>query len=93
MHSTIIIYGADWCRDTANARRHLETLGVPYAYVNIDRDREAEQAVVEWNDGKRRIPTVLIHIGHSDEQIVLLNPPEHQLDDVLRESGLLRTVA
>jgi glutaredoxin len=43
----ITVYGVDACEDTARARRHLEAAGVPFAYVDLDRDIEARQRLHE----------------------------------------------
>lgn len=58
---SVVVYGADWCGDTIRAKRYLDELGVPYTFVNIDENAEGEQKVVEFNNGKRRIP--LVEIG------------------------------
>lgn len=58
--SHIKVYGADWCEDTQEARRHLNSLGVDYDYINIEQDEEARRWVREQNDGRERKPTILI---------------------------------
>ena len=56
----VTVYGADWCGDTIRTLRHLDQRQVPYDYVNIDDDQEGERKVIEFNNGKRRIPLVEI---------------------------------
>ena len=91
MNRSVIVYGADWCHDTSDTRRHLRDNGIDFEYVNIDNDPKAEEAVLEWNDGKRRIPTVVINAA--DAQMILLNPPSANLDAALRDAGILRDAA
>ena len=51
------VYGADWCVDTQRTRRHLDSLGVAYQYINIEQDQQASAWVKQQNDGKERKPT------------------------------------
>lgn len=60
MKRDVAVYGADWCGDTLRTLRDLDDLGVDYTYVNIDNDQEAESKVIEFNQGRRRIPMVEI---------------------------------
>lgn len=57
----VIVYGADWCGDTVRAKRVLDDLGVQYTFVDIDENAEGEEKVIEFNNGKRRIP--LVEVG------------------------------
>ncbi len=56
----VTIYGADWCGDTVRAKRHLDSKGIAYDFIDIDSDKEGETKVIEFNKGKRRIPLVEI---------------------------------
>jgi mycoredoxin len=60
MSAFIAVYGTDWCGETQRTRHHLDQLGIPYQYVNLDEDESAERKVIEWNGGKRLTPTVVI---------------------------------
>jgi mycoredoxin len=81
--SEITVYGADWCEDTQATRNHLDSLGVPYRYVNVERDASAEEWVKQQNGGKRKTPTVDI------EGKVLIEPNERELEEGLRGRGLM----
>jgi glutaredoxin len=78
------IYGADWCVDTQQTRRHLDSLGVAYQYINIEQDQQASAWVKQQNEGKERKPTVKIG------QQVLAEPTDPELERALRQEGLLR---
>ncbi len=54
---TIRMYSTTWCSDCWRAKRFLNQHAVEFEEVDIDRDREAMQAVIRHNDGKRRVPT------------------------------------
>ena len=64
MQDRIVVYGADWCPDTQRTRRHLESRGVHYDYVNVERDENADRQVKEWNGGRRVTPTVVLPSGN-----------------------------
>ena len=68
---------------TKSALAHLDQLGVQYAYINIDQDREAAQWVASQNDGKEKKPTIDI------DGEVLSEPSNRALDKTLQAKGLL----
>ena len=74
MKKDVAVYGTDWCGDTIRTLRHLDSKGVDYTYVNIDDDTDAEAKVIEFNNGKRRVP--LVEIG--DEKLSV--PSRDDLD-------------
>ena len=74
------VYGADWCEDTQETRAHLDAQGIPYQYINLDKDAAAEQWAKDQNNGKRQTPTV--DIGGR----ILIEPDNAQLDEVLRNA-------
>jgi glutaredoxin len=78
------VYGADWCVDTQRTRRHLDSLGIAYQYINIEQDQQASAWVKQQNEGKERKPTVKIG------QQVLAEPSNPELERALRQEGLLR---
>lgn len=55
----VTIYGAYWCPDCRRAKKFLGEQFVPYKWIDIEQDKEAEQYVLERNDGKRIIPTIV----------------------------------
>jgi glutaredoxin len=82
--SRITVYGADWCHDTQNTLRHLEDIGVPYDFRDIDEDPGALAFVTDQNAGKRKLPTVDV-AGR-----VLSVPDESELDEALRGRGIVQ---
>jgi mycoredoxin len=78
----IKVYGADWCEDTARTRHHLEALGVPYDYINIDGNEAAQFFIKRQNNGKQQTPTV--DLGGR----VLIEPSDPELDAALKAAGL-----
>ena len=81
MDKEIVVYGADWCGDTLRTKRHLDSKGIAYRFVDIESDSDGESKVIEWNKGKRRIPTLeLISQGKSS---MLSVPSNSDLDSAI----------
>lgn len=55
----VIVYGAYWCPDCRRAKKFLGEQFVPYEWIDIEQDKEAEEYVLQKNDGKRIIPTIV----------------------------------
>jgi mycoredoxin len=70
----ILVYGADWCYDCRRARRFFNQNNIPYQWINIDQDKEAEKIVLKINKGMRSIPTIVFNDGS-----VLVEPSNVQL--------------
>lgn len=60
---TITVYGAYWCPDCRRSKQFLGEHQIPYHWVDIEENPEAEQFVIETNSGKRIIPTIVFADG------------------------------
>jgi len=58
-NADITVYGAHWCPDCRRSKQFLGEHQIPYNWVDIEEDPEAEKFVIEKNDGKRIIPTIV----------------------------------
>ncbi|MDH5224973.1 MAG: FAD-dependent oxidoreductase, partial [Actinomycetota bacterium] len=72
--STITVYGAPWCPDCKRAKKFLGEHRVVYDWVDIDHDADAEQRVMQLNEGKRIIPTIVFPDGS-----LLVEPSDAEL--------------
>lgn len=70
----IVVYGTRWCGDCTVARRFFDRNHIPYQFVNIDFDKEAEQFVIQTNNGYRSVPTILFPDGS-----ILVEPSASEL--------------
>jgi thioredoxin reductase (NADPH) len=61
--SEIIVYGAHWCPDCRRAKKFLGENFVPFHWVDIEQDPAAEDLVIQHNQGKRIIPTIVFPDG------------------------------
>lgn len=59
----IVLYGAHWCPDCRQSKLFLGEHQIPYQWVDIEEDPEAEKFVIEKNNGKRIIPTIVFKDG------------------------------
>jgi len=58
--SPIRIYSTSWCPDCHRAKAFLDSRGVGYEEIDIEKVPEAADVVMAHNDGKRRVPTLVI---------------------------------
>ena len=72
--SKIIMYGSDWCGDCRRARRFFDQNEIPYEWINVDRNKQAEAYVREVNGGNRSVPTIVFPDGD-----ILVEPDEDEL--------------
>jgi len=59
----VTVYGAYWCPDCQQAKKFLGEQFIPYRWVDIEQDKEAEQFVLQKNNAKRIIPTIVFEDG------------------------------
>jgi len=59
----ITVYGAYWCPDCRQSKQFLGEHQIPYNWVDIETDKEAEEFVIQTNSGKRIIPTIVFADG------------------------------
>lgn len=78
----VIVYGTRWCAATQLVRRHLDRLGVPYEYVDLDEHPEAAAQLRWWTGGYASHPTV--YVGGE----VLVEPTMSELSSALFRRGL-----
>jgi glutaredoxin len=55
----VVLYAVTWCGDCRSARRFLESHGIEYTEIDIDRDPAASAELVR-HVGKRAIPQLVI---------------------------------
>jgi thioredoxin reductase (NADPH) len=70
----ITVYGAFWCPDCHRSKSFLGEHQIPYNWVDIEQDKQGEAYVIEANQGKRRIPTIVFGDGS-----MLTNPSNADL--------------
>jgi thioredoxin reductase (NADPH) len=61
--SKVTVYGAYWCPDCRRSKKFLGEQFIPYQWVDIEQDKEAEAIVLKKNNGKRIIPMILFEDG------------------------------
>jgi len=61
--ATITVYGAHWCPDCRQSKQFLGEHQIPYNWVDIEEDLAGETVVLQANNGKRIIPTIIFEDG------------------------------
>lgn len=79
----VTVYGTSWCAASQMVRRHLDRLGVPYRYVDLEHSPEALARLRWMTGGFASHPTVVV------EGEVLVEPSLRELDWALSRAGLL----
>lgn len=75
---TILVYGTTWCGDCRRARQFFDRHNIPYQWIDIDKDKEAEQYVILTNKGMRSVPTIIFQ-----DDSILVEPSTKKLADKL----------
>lgn len=78
MDTPLKLYGANWCGDCRRAKKFLGEQRVHYDWIDITDNDEAIAFVESVNEGKRRIPTIVL-----DDDQVLSNPSNADLASAL----------
>ncbi len=78
----IVVYGTRWCGATQMVRRHLDRIGVPYRYVDIEESPLGEAELRWLAGGYAKHPTVCVN-GY-----VLIEPSLPELGTALEEAGV-----
>jgi thioredoxin reductase (NADPH) len=60
---SLTVYGAYWCPDCRRAKKFLGEQLIPFNWIDVEQDKQAEQFVLEKNNGKRIIPTIVFADG------------------------------
>lgn len=80
----ITVYSSDLCPFCRRAQALLDSKGVDYTLIDVDRDPSARQAMRE-RSGRHTVPQIFIgdrHIGGSDDLAALER--NQQLDPLLK---------
>lgn len=62
-NNEVIVYGASWCPDCRRSKQFLGEHQIPYKWVDIEQNPEAEKYVLATNNGKRIIPLIFFPDG------------------------------
>jgi glutaredoxin len=54
------MYGTSWCVDCRRAKQFMMDRGVKFVEVDIDEDVDAEDLVLQVNEGRRKVPTIKV---------------------------------
>lgn len=75
--STHVLYGANWCPDTARVRHWLGEHDVSYEWKNVDDGRDVVEEMLSRTNGEYLIPVF------ASDKAVLTNPSDADLQELL----------
>lgn len=84
-NESIVLYGAEWCPDCRRSKAFLRDQRIEYTYVDLEAQPDEVATVLEYNDGKQIIPTIVFPDGSH-----LAEPSNEELAEKL---GLTREAA
>jgi mycoredoxin len=70
----IKMYATTWCGDCRMAKRWLDSHGIPFEFIDIEKDENAAEFVIKVNNGARSVPTIIFPDGS-----VLVEPGAREL--------------
>ena len=74
----ITIYTTSWCGDCRASKRFMTLHGIPFTEFDIEETPEMAEVVVELNNGRRSVPTIVIEDGPT-----LVEPSDRELGQAL----------
>jgi glutaredoxin-like protein len=81
--TAITMYGAEWCGDCRRSKRLLDSLGVPYEYVDVANDDAGKDTAIAIS-GKQSIPVITFNDG-----TFVVEPSDIDLRAKIEALGLL----
>lgn len=78
-NAAIVMYTTGWCPACWRAKQIMSAMQVSYQEVDIERDEQASEAVMQINRGFRSVPTIVFPDGS-----VLTEPPVQTLVEKLQ---------
>lgn len=72
----IVMYSTTWCPDCRRAKKFLDKYKIPYTDVDVDKNEEGKKFIMQINDGKRIVPTIVFPDGD-----VLYEPSTKELKE------------
>lgn len=70
----VVVYTKDYCPHCTRAKMLLKRKGQTFREINVTRDTQLQQEMVEKSGGRRSVPQILINgqaIGGADELYAL----------------------
>jgi mycoredoxin len=85
----IKVYTTRWCGDCQITKKYLTKFGIPYQEIDIEDDPQAAAYVMQLNDGRRSVPTLV----YDGEATSLSRFSRARLDEFLHRHQLLARTA
>jgi glutaredoxin-like protein len=78
LRKDIRVFGTTWCGDCKRAEKWLKEQNIPFAFIDVDQDSQAQDYVRSVNNGNVVVPTILFPDGS-----ILVEPSDQDLAEKL----------
>ncbi|MEX2536481.1 MAG: glutaredoxin domain-containing protein [Trueperaceae bacterium] len=85
----IKVYTTRWCGDCQITKKYLAKFDIPYQEIDIENDPQAAEYVMQVNNGRRSVPTLV----YNEEATSLSHFSRAKLDEFLQRHQLLARTA
>jgi mycoredoxin len=83
-NSKIVMYGTPWCGDTIRAKKVFEEFNVEFEWIDINKDKKAEETVKKINNGNKSVPTIIF-----PDESILVEPDKPTLIAKLKTINII----
>lgn len=83
-NSKIVMYGTPWCGDTIRAKKVFEEFNVEFEWIDINKDKKAEETVKKINNGNKSVPTIIF-----PDESILVEPDKPTLIAKLKTLNII----
>ena len=80
----IVMYGTPWCGDTIRAKKVFEEFNVEFEWIDINKDKKAEETVKKINNGNKIVPTIIF-----PDEYILVEPNKPTLIAKLKTLNII----
>jgi len=78
MNKVITIYSTEWCQPCKYLTKYLESKGIPYTKLDVEKDQAAYDKMMELSGGVASVPQINI-----DGEVHMIGFTKPKLDEVL----------
>ena len=86
VYPNILMYSRNYCSDCIRSKAFLDNNEIPYIEINILEDTDAQDKVIQINNGRATVPTIIIN--NDDDQVILSEPSDAELAQAISKLSL-----
>jgi len=86
VYPNILMYSRNYCSDCIRSKAFLDNNEIPYTEINILEDTDAQDKVIQINNGRATVPTIIIN--NDDDKVILSEPSDAELAQAISKLSL-----